>query len=102
QSRGTFHRLKWMHINLQLTTRTNNKDNKMGSDELWAAGKAAIQVFIVPAIGFIFYIFKKNERRMEMLERGLATTKSDLAVLDERVSNVKEDISEIKALLHEI
>ena len=69
---------------------------------LWEAGKALIQVVIVPVIGFAFYYFKKNEARMDVLEKDVSEVKTAAKVLDERVNNLKDDIKEIKEGIKEL
>lgn len=69
---------------------------------VWEAGKVVIQVVILPAIGFVAYFFKRSDRKMEQLEDRLALVESNAKVLDERVSNMKEDLKEIKEGIKEL
>jgi hypothetical protein len=64
-------------------------------DKVWVVLAAVISSMG----GFILFERKKVDRRLNKIERDMSQHKTDIAVIKEALTNLKEDTQEIKDLL---
>jgi len=64
--------------------------------ELTDIVKYSIDLVIIPIGVFIWWGFNKHVIRMDDMHRRLSDNERDIAVIENQMLNIKEDISEIK------
>jgi len=64
--------------------------------ELTDIVKYSIDLVIIPIGVFIWWGFNKHVLRMDDMHRRLSDNERDIAVIENQMLNIKEDISEIK------
>ena len=57
---------------------------------------------LVPATIFIWWIFKKYDKRLDEVENRLKDVEKETAVLDAKLDGLKEGIDDIKDQLHRL
>jgi len=74
-----------------------NKGHDTGNNmELTDIVKYSIDLVIIPIGVFIWWGFNKHVIRMDDMHRRLSDNERDIAVIENQMLNIKEDISEIK------
>lgn len=68
----------------------------------WDAFKTLLQFVIVPCIAGLFFFVKKSDNKFEEVEKRLARIENNHSVLEERVTNMRTDLKEIKDMLRQL